>query len=161
MIALVRVDNRLIHGQVVSTWIPHLQVDEVVVADEEAASSALMRAAMTMALPPTLDVAIARPGEVDWSKLAKSGKRVLVLVRDVADAARAADAGLPLAHLNVGNVHFGEGRRAISPSVFLSERELSLLEELAARGVEVEARAVPSDAALGLPDLKARLEATR
>ncbi len=57
MISLVRVDNRLIHGQVVEAWLPHLKVSRVVVADDEAASSPLVRAAMSLAAAsgPTTD----------------------------------------------------------------------------------------------------------
>ena len=54
MISLVRVDNRLIHGQVVEAWLPHLKVSRVVVADDEAAQSPLIRAAMGMAVSQKL-----------------------------------------------------------------------------------------------------------
>lgn len=159
MIALVRVDNRLIHGQVVSTWIPFVKADQVIVADEEAARSTLMKAAMTMAVPPSLDVAIERPGEIDWAELERSPRRVLVLVRDVSDAEAAMKAGLPLRLLNLGNVHFGEGRRAVSPSIFLSDAELAVLRRLADQGVAVEARALPTDPAVALAEIRARHEA--
>lgn len=159
MIALVRVDNRLIHGQVVSTWIPHVHADQVVVADEEAARSTLMKAAMTMAVPPSLDVSIERPEDLDWAALERSPRRVLVLVRDVADAEAAMAAGLPLRKLNLGNVHFGEGRRAVSPSIFLSEAELVVLRRLADQGVAIEARALPTDPAVDLGQIHERHEA--
>ncbi|HEX8536183.1 MAG TPA: PTS sugar transporter subunit IIB, partial [Cystobacter sp.] len=50
MISLVRVDNRLFHGQVVEAWLPHLKVSRVIVADDEAAASPLVRAAMALAV---------------------------------------------------------------------------------------------------------------
>ncbi|HWV38032.1 MAG TPA: PTS sugar transporter subunit IIB [Vulgatibacter sp.] len=159
MIVLLRVDNRLIHGQVVSAWIPHLRAEQVVVADDEAAASPLMRAAMSLALPASVDAAIQRVDEVDWAALSRGPKRVLVLVRDVARAAAAVEAGAVVAQLNLGNVHFAEGRKHVSPSVYLSHRELELLEALADRGVEVEARAIPKDRAVPLPELAARMGA--
>ena len=54
MIALVRVDNRLLHGQILEAWLPRLGAREVVVADDDAAASPLARAAMTLALPAGL-----------------------------------------------------------------------------------------------------------
>lgn len=156
MIALARVDNRLIHGQVVSTWIPHLKAQDVVVADEEAASSPLMQLAMTMAVPPPVEVRIAAPGAIDWAKVHDGPRRTLVLFRDVATAAAARRAGLAFGSLNLGNVHFAEGRRPILASVFLSEAELEELDRMAAAGVEIEARAVPPDQRVGLPELWAR-----
>lgn len=159
MIALVRVDNRLIHGQVVSTWIPHLKVGKVVVVDDEAAASPLIRAAMTMAVPPNLDVQIASRSEIDWNSLRLPGKRVLVLVRDVGGVEDLLAAGVKVQTLNLGNVHHSEGRKAISASVFLSQAEIEALGRIADQGVEVEARALPSDHALGLADLRARYRA--
>ena len=159
MITMVRVDNRLIHGQVVSTWIPFVKADKVVVIDDEAAGSPLVRAAMTMALPPDLDAEIVPRGGSDLTALAQSPDRALVLVRDVATAEQVLEE-VAVPHLNLGNVHYVEGRKAVSPSVFLSEEEVAALERIAARGVEVEARAVPTDHRVGLEELRARYRAT-
>ncbi|HEY6104451.1 MAG TPA: PTS sugar transporter subunit IIB, partial [Anaeromyxobacteraceae bacterium] len=85
MIALVRVDNRLLHGQVLEAWLPRLSARSVLVADDDAARSPLARAAMTLALPAELSASVLPLGEVHWSDLAASPDRVLVLVREVAD----------------------------------------------------------------------------
>ncbi|AKU92227.1 PTS system mannose/fructose/N-acetylgalactosamine-transporter subunit IIB [Vulgatibacter incomptus] len=159
MISLLRVDNRMIHGQVVSTWIPHLRAEQVVVVDDAAAASPLMQAAMSLALPPLVTSEILRFDEVDWKALSRGPKRVLVLVRDVEGAVEALARGAEVAHVNLGNVHFAAGRKPVSPSVFLSEAELALLEEMAGKGIEVEARAVPTDHRASLRELEARLEA--
>jgi len=58
VIALVRVDNRLLHGQILEAWVPRLKVDRIVVADDEAAASPLAQAAMVLCLPPTLPVEV-------------------------------------------------------------------------------------------------------
>ena len=50
-IALVRVDNRLVHGQVLEAWLPALSAQGILVADDEVAGSALARAAMSLAIP--------------------------------------------------------------------------------------------------------------
>ena len=162
MIALVRVDNRLVHGQVLVTWAPHVKARRIVIADDEAARSPLARAAMTLALPPGLEAEIEPLGRVDWKALAAAPAPVLVLVRDVADLERAREAGLtpglvPL--LNLGNVHYSPGRRQITPSVFLSGDELEALRRLAGAGFSVEARAVPLDAPVALAEIERRFAA--
>ena len=58
MITFLRIDGRLIHGQVVEAWLPGLKVARVVVADDEAAHSPLMKTAMGLAVPPELEVDI-------------------------------------------------------------------------------------------------------
>jgi PTS system mannose-specific IIB component len=158
VIALVRVDNRLIHGQVVEAWLPHLKVARVAVADDEAAGSPLLRAAMGLAVPPDVDVVVEPLEAMDFARLAADGARTLLLLREVAGLARAVARGLPAgaAGLNLGNVHFAPGRRQVTPSVFLSSEELGLLQGLAGQGAQVEARAVPPEKALGLPELAER-----
>lgn len=156
MITLVRVDNRLIHGQVVEAWLPHLKVSRVVVADDEAASSPLIRAAMALAVQSAVEVRIEPLSEVDFAALSRDGVRTLVLLRDVAAVPFAKAHGLALEHLNLGNVHFGTGRRQVSPSVFLAEAELRTLQGLASEGVRVEARAVPAEKPVELVDLSER-----
>src|ERR671937_721473 len=107
MISLVRVDNRLLHGQILECWVPRLKVKRIVVADDEAAASPLAQAAMTLCLPPDLPAEVVPVGSVDWRALARSEERVLVLFREVASLSRAVAAGLGAAlasRLNLGNV---------------------------------------------------------
>jgi PTS system mannose-specific IIB component len=74
----------------------------------------------------------------------------------VRDAVALHEAGVPMPRLNVGNVHFGIGRKQVSPSVFLDAGELQALQSLAAQGTRVEVRAVPSEHPLTLPEIQAR-----
>lgn len=165
MIALVRVDNRLLHGQILEAWVPRLGVDQVVVADDEAAASDLARAAMTLCVPPELPVKIQRMADVPFEKLGKAGPpRVLVLVRDPGHLRQALERGLTPAlapSVNVGNVHFGPGRKQVTPSVFLSEEEVRTLRQLADAGFAVEARAIPSEPPAGMDEIERRYAAAR
>ncbi len=162
MIALVRVDNRLLHGQILETWVPKLRIGEVVVADDDAAASDLARAAMTLCVPPELPARILRVAEVPWARLAASPARVLVLLRDVTALAAAHAGGLVPAlasQVNLGNVHFAPGRRPVTPSVFLAEGDLGVLRGLAAAGFEIEARAIPSESPAGMGEIERRYAA--
>ncbi len=162
MIALVRVDNRLLHGQVLEAWVPRLRVSAIVVADDAAAGSPLARAAMTLALPPGLTVEVRAVAELDWAALARAPDTTLLIFRDVADLARAVGAGLTPEQaptVNLGNVHYADGRRAVTPSVFLSQAELDAVLRLARQGFAVEARAVPADAPIDPPTMVERYKA--
>ncbi|HYV45146.1 MAG TPA: PTS sugar transporter subunit IIB [Myxococcaceae bacterium] len=156
MISLVRVDNRLIHGQVVEAWLPHLKVARVVVADDEAANSPLIRAAMGLAVSPSVEVDIRPLAQVDFAQVGADGAKTLVLLRTIQDVVAAVERGLRFSRLNLGNVHFEAGRRQVSPSVFLSRADLDRLKMLAGAGAEVEARAVPSDRPVTLADMSER-----
>jgi len=162
-VALVRVDNRLVHGQVLEAWLPALDAHGILVADDEAAGNVLARSAMALAIPPGINFEVLRV-EAAAGLLRPGGKgpqapRTLVLLRDVRDAVALSEAGVPVPQLNLGNVHFGRGRKQVSPSVFLDAGELAALEKLSRAGTQVEVRAVPSEPPLRLPDLKARFAA--
>ena len=162
MIGLARVDERLVHGQVLVGWVPHLGARRVVVADDEAARSPLARAAMTLALPPGVEASVEPVGAVDWAALARSPEPVLVVLRGVAEVEAALAAGLTPERapvLNLGNVHYAQGRRRVTPSLFLSGAELEGLRRLAAAGFRIEARAVPLDAPIDLAEIERRWNA--
>jgi PTS system mannose-specific IIB component len=164
VILLVRVDNRLIHGQILETWVPRLAAREVLVADEEASASPLARAALTLCVPPDLAVRIEPVAAVRWDDLAASKVPTLVIVRDVEGLVRARAAGLAAGMtpaLNLGNVHYAPDRRSVTASLFLSRGELDSLRGLERDGFRVEARPVPTEPPLDLDEVERRFEAAQ
>jgi len=137
VISFLRIDSRLIHGQVVEAWLPGLKVARVVVADDEAAHSPLMRTAMGLAVPPELEVDILPLRETPYATFAADGVRTLLL--------EARKLGLPRTRVNLGNVHHGPMRKQVSTSVFLNAEEIAELRNLHAEGWDIEARGVPSE----------------
>ena len=145
MISFLRIDSRLIHGQVVEAWLPGLKLARVVVADDEAAHSPLMRTAMGLAVPPELEVDILPPRETPFATYATDAVKTLLLLRDVPALFEARKLGLPRTRVNLGNVHHGPMRRQVSTSVFLNAEEIAELKNLHAEGWDIEARGVPSE----------------
>jgi PTS system mannose-specific IIB component len=154
------VDNRLVHGQVLEAWLPALSAHAILVADDEAAGNVLARSAMALAIPPRVALHVVRlEAAADLLKAGGKGApapRTLLLVRDVRDALALHRLGIAIPRLNLGNVHFSSGRKAVTPSVYLDASELEALGQLAATGTAIEARAVPADHPVGLSELRAR-----
>lgn len=159
-LALVRVDNRLVHGQVLEAWLPAIAADGVVVVDDEAARNTLVRSAMSLAIPSRVSFSVLRVA--DAAELLRPGskgppsRRTLVLLRDVRDAVALYEAGVKYPRLNLGNVHFRSGRKQVAPSLYLDDNELKQLEGLQAAGTDVELRAVPAEPSVPLPVLRER-----
>ena len=145
MISFLRIDSRLIHGQVVEAWLPGLKVARVVVADDEAAHSPLMKVAMGLAVPPELEVDILPLRETPFAAYAGDKVKTLLLLRDVQALLEARKLGLPQTRVNLGNVHHGPMRKAVSTSVFLNAEEMDQLRRLHDEGWDIEARGVPSE----------------
>jgi PTS system mannose-specific IIB component len=146
-----RIDSRLIHGQVIEAWLPHLRVERVVVADDEAAADPLSKMAYEMAVPPEVRLELVPASRADFTHLAKDGVPTLVLFRDVKAAVNARERGLPDGVLNVGNVHSGPGRKQVTRSVFLDESDERALALLAQSGMKVSVQSVPSETPVPLP----------
>jgi len=156
---LVRVDNRLVHGQVLEAWVPALEVSALWIADDEAAGDELAQMAMGLAIPPRVSLEVMTVAQAAL-RLGPSGKgapkRTLLLVREVQGASQLAAAGVSIPRLNLGNVHFRAGRKQVAPTLYLDAAELEALEAFAGAGTEIEWRAVPADSPLTLAQLQAK-----
>lgn len=146
-LVLCRIDDRLIHGQVVVGWGQPLGIEFIVLVDDEVAASEWEQDLYRMAVPPGIDVVFAA-AEVAGPKLAEwhaRAARGLLLTGDISTMARlhAAD-GRAVRHVNVGGLHHRPGRVQRLPYVFLTEDEAGQLRALAEAGAEVTAQDVPS-----------------
>ncbi len=150
VIVLSRIDSRLIHGQVIEAWLPYLNVLRVVVADDETAVDDFAKAAMGLAVPSSVEVVTQRIESLDFQALASDAIRTMVLFRDVSAAVAGRQHGLPDGLINLGNVHAGPGRLAVSRSVFLSLDEREQLAHLGRSGMQIVIQAVPGEKPQGL-----------
>ncbi len=145
-LALYRIDDRLIHGQVVVGWGQPLHVSFIVLVDDEVSSSDWEQDLYRMGVPPQIEVIFASVDQAaqrfsTWEADERVG---FLLVGDI-DTAVALAARVPqLRRFNVGGVHHRAGRKERLRFVYLTDDEAAKLRELAARGVEVTAQDVPT-----------------
>jgi len=151
-LALVRIDDRLLHGQVVLNWARALRPARIAVADEALAGDDLGRAAVLAAAPADTEVWIGSVAEA--ARALRDGTMgaggTMVLVRDPEAARRLFDAGVHYHRLNVGAVGASPGRVRIGPQVSLGRDEWEALRYLEQAGVDVTLQALPSDRAVTL-----------
>ncbi len=145
-VELLRIDDRLIHGQVVEGWLPHLKAERVLVYVN--AKDDVAVALMAMAMPPTvsLEVFSSAPELIAAATAgpAKS-KRTLILVPGPSEALLLLQTGLSVLAVNVGGLHYTAGKVQLGRALFLDEDDRAALSGIAARGVRLEGRALPGD----------------
>ena len=143
-ISLIRVDDRLIHGQVVFGWTQTLGIQQILVADDATAANPTQRDLLLLAVPPGV-VGDVLSIEDSAAAIAASSSRVptLVLVKGPRELLALKDAGVPMSEVNVGNVHTGAGRRRLTKEVHATDDEIAIWRELAAQGVRLEALWMP------------------
>jgi PTS system mannose-specific IIB component/fructoselysine and glucoselysine-specific PTS system IIB component len=153
-IALYRIDDRLIHGQVVVGWGQPLDCTFIVLVDDEVRSSDWEQDLYRMGVPPSIEIIFASVDEAAerlpaWEADARVG---ILLVPDIDTAAALAGRSDRVKRLNVGGIHHRAGRTERLRFVYLSDDERAKLRQLAAAGVEVTAQDVPTARAVPLAE---------
>lgn len=160
-LVLYRIDDRLIHGQVVVGWGRPLDVAFVVLVDDEVAASEWEQDLYRMAVPPEMAVYF---HSIDDAARAHAAYRTdprpgIVLtgsvetMRAFVEAVRAADPAGAVHAVNVGGLHHRPGRAQRMRYVFLDPAEDQALREIAAAGVAVTAQDVPNARPVPLADV--------
>ncbi len=152
MIAFIRIDDRLIHGQVVEGWVNFLKATCIVVADDTVASNGLQRTILELSVPQGLTVFVGTVGEVCERLRTKAfdSERIILLFSKPSDVLRALKAGLDCPALNIGGMHFVPGKRKLMDLLAVDDADLEALKEIAARGIKVDVQAVPTQRPLPL-----------
>jgi mannose/fructose/N-acetylgalactosamine-specific phosphotransferase system component IIB len=155
-IVLFRVDERLIHGQVVVGWGGPLHADRLVVVDDEIAASPWEQELYCLGVPPEIEASFVGVEEArrllpSWRE---APRRIVVLVRDLATAARVAEGDLLAGEeVNLGGIHHAAGRVRVLPYLFLSPEEREALRALSSHGVRLSARDLPGSRRVPLEEL--------
>ena len=144
-IVLYRVDERLIHGQVVVGWGNSLKFDQVVLVNDQVASNAWERELYLACVPPEIKATILSVDEAAKKILQNGfeGEKTVILVDSPFDILRMTQKGVKIGSVNVGGVHSKAGRKKILPYLFLSEEEISAFKKMISGGVRCECRDVP------------------
>jgi len=144
---LVRVDDRLIHGQVVAIWLKALNAKRIVIVDDRTARDEFVSEVIKMAAPPGVAVEIHEiaAGTERVRQLVDDPEPAFVLMRSPVTALRLREAGVEFPVLNVGGIGAGPGRKLLYRNISASPDEMAAMRALESMGTEVELRIVEND----------------
>ena len=149
-IQLLRIDDRLIHGQVVVGWAPVLGIQRLAVVNDAVAANTMQKTLMEIACPANLKVSFFKVQEAAEASRIAGGEKTLLLFSRPLDVWDFLEAGGLVEKVNLGGLHFCEGKRQMGPILCVSDEDVTTFRELHRRGVEIEIRAVPSDTGIPL-----------
>ena len=144
-ILLYRIDERLIHGQVVVGWGNSLKLDRIVLANDDVATNPWERELYLACVPPEIKASIYSVDEVInliFQERFKKEKTIL-LVDSPFDILRMVEKGVQTDWVNVGGLHSRKGRRKVLRYLYLSTEEISAFKKLFLLGIRCECRDVP------------------
>ncbi|MBT2216403.1 PTS system mannose/fructose/N-acetylgalactosamine-transporter subunit IIB [Virgibacillus dakarensis] len=147
MIKLLRVDHRLLHGQVAFSWTQNLGADCILIANDDVPVNELRKTTIKLAKPQGVKLVI--KNIEDSIKALESGVtdkyKLFIIVESVADAQKLTAAHHAIKQVNLGGVKAKEGTRNISKAVNLLPEEEIMVKKMIEQGAEVEIRQVPND----------------
>ncbi|HEY3134257.1 MAG TPA: PTS sugar transporter subunit IIB [Gemmatimonadaceae bacterium] len=154
-VSLYRIDDRLIHGQVVVGWGQPLNIRLLILVDDMVASSDWEKELYRMAVPPDVEVRFVDVATAirDHAKYASDPRPALVLTGDISSMQRLVRGVKAIGSVNLGGIHHRAGRSEKLRYIYLTPDEEQQLRELEAAGVEVTAQDVPSARAVPLPEV--------
>lgn len=144
MIVLTRVDNRLIHGQIVQGWLPSLDVSEVLIVSPKVAEKVFLQKMLRLALPSgyKLTVKVAKDA-VKYA--AESTEKIFIIIEDIENLREMLKEGFAPKVITLGNTQFMEGKKQYSQGLFLTDEEVKELKNLETeKHISVEIRSLPT-----------------
>ncbi|MBX4181182.1 PTS mannose transporter subunit IIAB [Sodalis sp. CWE] len=154
-IVLVRIDDRLIHGQVVTRWAKESNVKRIIVVNNEIALDLLRSNLIKQASPLDIKahvVSIEKAIRV-YENPKYANERIMFLFTKPEDVLHFIEGGVTINSINIGGMAFYQGKIQINNAISVNEKDIEAFKKLDALGIELEVRKVPSDSPLKLMDL--------
>lgn len=147
MIKLVRVDHRLVHGQVAFSWTKFLGIDCILIASDELQKDDLKMAGLRMAKPA--NVKLVMKGLEDSAKALNSGVtdkyNLMILCESIEDVYHLVQKTDCIKSVNLGGTKTREDRKQISKAVHVTDEDIKMIREMDSKGITVDVQLVPDD----------------
>lgn len=146
-IVLTRIDDRLIHGQVMTAWVKHTNATKIYVVDDTIAKDEFMKKVLIMAAPPGINVKVFDIDEAlkIIKENSESEDRIIILVKSPDIVEQLIDGGLDINEIILGGIGVKPGRKRIYKNISISEEEEDVLKRIMEKGVKIIIRIVPDD----------------
>lgn len=145
-IELVRIDDRLIHGQVATTWTRNYDIEQILIINDEAKNDPVQHAVANFAVPDGVKVVIF--GVSQFAEIMKKNpikRRTMLLFTNPIDIWFLVERGLEIKEVNAGGMRFKEGKTQISKAISVTEEERMAFNNLLAAGIPINVQMVPKD----------------
>ncbi|MDQ0496523.1 MULTISPECIES: mannose/fructose/sorbose PTS transporter subunit IIB [Paenibacillus] len=151
-ISFVRIDDRLIHGQVATVWVKETKCNKIIAVSDEVAADTLRKTLLLQVAPPGIKayvVTIAKAIEA-YNNPKYNDFKTLFLFTNPTDVLRVVEGGVPFTSVNVGGMCFKEGKTQITGAVSVDKQDVEAFHKLHEKGIELEIRKVASDPKIDL-----------
>ncbi|MFR7590924.1 PTS sugar transporter subunit IIB [Longibaculum muris] len=143
----IRIDDRLIHGQVATRWATGLKVNRIMIIDDQVAVNETEKSVLRMAAPAGVNTSILQfdKAVANIKNGNYAGQRVMLVVKSPVILVKMMEAGIQLLPVNVGNMSNRPGTTQYKKSVSMTDEEKAAVEKLLQAGIKVTAQMVPDE----------------
>mgnify|MGYP001068232507 CR=1 FL=1 len=154
-IVLVRIDDRLIHGQIVENWMKLLKINHLIVINDFVASDQMQKALFSMAIPDHTKISILTIAQAREAILNGQFKedRAMLLFASPQDVLNLINKGVKIKEVNIGGMHYSPEKKQILRAISVSKEDIQAFQELDRLGVRLEARMVPDDEKIDIMEI--------
>jgi PTS system mannose-specific IIB component len=145
-VELVRIDDRLIHGQVVTTWVKDFGIEQALIINDKAASDKTQKTVLTMMAPSGVKVLVFGVSQfIEIIKSTPIKKRTMLILATSIDVLALVENGMKIEKINVGGMRMTEGRRILSRAVSVTPEEEAAFRKLMELNLLIEIQMIPKD----------------
>ena len=151
-ISLARIDDRLIHGQVVTSWSKQTRCEIILVVNDEVAADIMRKTLLEQVAPPGVKssvVSIDKAVRV-FNNPKYADVNAMLLFTNPTDVLRMVEGGVALKSINIGGMSFKEGKKRINGTISVNDKDIEAFKKLNEMGIELEIRKVSSDSKINL-----------
>lgn len=153
-IVLARIDDRFIHGQVVTRWVKSFPAERIIVVSDQVAADVMRKSLLISVAPPEMKASVVPVDKMikAWHSDKYEGVTAILLFARPGDVLRLVEGGVKISKLNVGGMIFEDGRQQITRSVSAAPEDIAAFRKLQSHGVVLELQQLPSDTPVNFID---------
>ena len=154
-IVMARIDDRLLHGQVVVSWLPFIKANEIIIIDDENANDEFMKELIIASAPNDITTHVFTLEEsINYLKSSLDNERVLILTKKLNNIKELLNNKIQINIVNLGGLGYNKERTRYLNFISLSEEEVKLLKELNEMdSCNLEIQMIPNDKKYTLKEL--------
>ena len=144
---IVRIDDRLIHGQIVQGWLKTIDVDKILVVSDEVANDEMQKILLSMAVPSSVKLVIKNIKDATYeiTNDVYDKDKLMILFSNPQDIVRMVDNGIKFQSINIGGMHYAHGKKQLLTNLSVDKNDVVAFLKLIENGIELETRALPQD----------------
>ncbi len=150
-ICLARIDDRLIHGQVITAWIKTIKAETILIIDEALSNNQMMQRIYKASAPSNIEVLIKGPHDAaEYLKSSEGAKDIMILVKVPERLEELIEQNITIKKIVLGGMGSNKNRKQFIKNVFASDAEVACMKRLMEKGIDMVFQLVPDDKATDL-----------